>query len=178
MFEQIDDFSGLQAVCKYWQTVRAELDAIDQNAFLDWPEKSIYTGDWSVFPFYRFGEKVASTCATCPRTAALIEGIPSMVTAGFSRLSPGTHIQPHAGYTNQVLRFHLGLSGGTDCGLRVGGETRGWHPGSAFVFDDTQEHEAWNRGADDRVVLLLDFKRSTGTDIVFPDHLRGVGENL
>ena len=178
MFEHIDDYPGLNLVCEGWQAVREELEALDQHAFIDWPEKSIYTGDWSVFPFYRFGEKVDSTCATCPRTAALIEGIPGMVTAGFSRMSPGTHIQPHSGYTDQVLRFHLGLSGGTQCGLRVGDETRGWHPGSAFVFDDTQEHEAWNRGTDDRVVLLLDFKRSADTHIAFPDHLRSVGEEL
>jgi hypothetical protein len=46
------------------------------------------------------------------------------------------------------------------------------------VFDDTQEHEAWNRGDGDRVVLLLDFKRTTEADITFPNHLRGVGENL
>lgn len=178
MFERIAHYPSLKAVCEGWRDVRVELDTLDQNAFLDWPEKSIYTGDWSVFPFYRFGEKVESTCAACSRTAALIEDIPGMVTAGFSRLSPGTHIQPHAGYTDQVLRFHLGLSGGTDCGLRVGDETRGWHPGSAFVFDDTQEHEAWNRGDSDRVVLLLDFMRTTETDITFPDHLRGIGENL
>lgn len=178
MFESIAEFPDLKAVCDGWQAIRAELEALDQRAFLDWPETSIYTGDWSVFPFYRFGEKVESTCDACPRTAALIEDIPGMVTAGFSRLSPGTHILPHAGYTDQVLRFHLGLTGGTECGLRVGDETRGWHPGSAFVFDDTQEHEAWNRGESDRVVLLLDFKRSSETDIAFPEHLRGVGENL
>lgn len=178
MFERTNDFPFLDAVCEGWRDVRAELDAIDQQTFLDWPETDIYTGDWSVFPFYRFGEKVESTCAICPRTAALIEDIPGMVTAGFSRLAPGTHIKPHTGYTDQVLRFHLGLTGGADCGLRVGEETRGWHPGSAFVFDDTLEHEAWNRGGEERVVLLLDFKRSADMNIAFPEHLRGVGGDL
>ena len=45
------------------------------------------------------------------------------------------------------------------CAIRVGRETRTWSPGSCFVFDDTQEHEAWNRAASTRVVLLFDFKR-------------------
>jgi len=27
-----------------------------------------------------------------------------------------------------------------------------------LVFDDTTEHEAWNRGTQTRIVLLLDFK--------------------
>lgn len=178
VFEYIDNFPHLRAACEAWQAIRAELIAIDHQAFVDWPEREIYTGAWSVFPFYRFGEKVESTCAACPHTAALIEAIPGMVTAGFSRLTPATHIKPHSGYTDQVLRFHLGLTGGVDCGLRVGQEIRGWYPGSAFVFDDTLEHEAWNRGTEDRVVLLLDFKRSLDDDIAFPDHLRGVGENL
>ena len=178
MFERIDDFPHLNAACEGWQAIRAELNGIDHHAFVEWPERDIYTGAWSVFPFYRFGEKVESTCGACPRTTALIEAIPGMVTAGFSRLKPATHIQPHSGYTDQVLRFHLGLTGGADCGLRVGQETRGWHPGSAFVFDDTREHEAWNRGTEDRVVLLLDFKRSADDDIAFPDHLREVGGDL
>jgi beta-hydroxylase len=34
-----------------------------------------------------------------------------------------------------------------------------WREGEAFVFDDTYEHEVWNDGAEDRVVLLLDFER-------------------
>ena len=42
------------------------------------------------------------------------------------------------------------------CGFRVGGETREWRTGEAFVFDDTIEHEAWNRGDSLRVVLILD----------------------
>lgn len=175
MFEPLDDFPYLEAVCTGWPAIRGELDAIDGHAFLSWPETAIYTGDWSVFPLYRFGEKVVTTCTICPQTTELIEDIPGMVTAGFSRMAPGTHITPHAGYTDQVLRFHLGLMGGEDCGLRVGSEIRGWQPGSAFVFDDTQEHEAWNRGSEDRVVLLLDFKRSPDATVAFPEHLRHVG---
>ena len=40
--------------------------------------------------------------------------------------------------------------------FRVGGETREWHEGKAFVFDDTIEHEAWNNSQQDRAVLILD----------------------
>jgi aspartyl/asparaginyl beta-hydroxylase (cupin superfamily) len=42
------------------------------------------------------------------------------------------------------------------CGFRVGGETRAWREGEAFVFDDTIEHEAWNRSDQDRALLILD----------------------
>ena len=42
------------------------------------------------------------------------------------------------------------------CEFRVGGETRKWNVGEAFAFDDTIEHEAWNRSAEDRAVLIMD----------------------
>jgi aspartate beta-hydroxylase len=42
------------------------------------------------------------------------------------------------------------------CGITVAGETMRWEVGKALVFDDAYEHEVWNDGDDDRVVLLLD----------------------
>ena len=45
---------------------------------------------------------------------------------------------------------------GTSGGFRVGGETREWHEGEAFVFDDTIEHEAWNDSDHLRAVLIFD----------------------
>jgi aspartate beta-hydroxylase len=40
--------------------------------------------------------------------------------------------------------------------LRVGGETHAWREGRCVTFDDSFEHEAWNRSDRDRVVLILD----------------------
>lgn len=175
MFEPIEAYPFLASLSEGRQAISDELNALETASFIGWPETDIYTGDWTVFPFYKFGEKIALTCAVCPKTTALIETVPGMVTAGFSRLAPGTHITPHVGYTNAVLRFHLGLTNAEDCGLRVAEETRSWHPGSAFVFDDTAEHEAWNRGPTDRVILLLDFKRHTEAVVPAPEHLRSPG---
>ena len=42
--------------------------------------------------------------------------------------------------------------GNCDCAC----ETRSWVKGEAFVFDDTIEHEAWNRSSQDRAVLIVD----------------------
>ena len=107
----------------------------------------------------------------CPITTKLIEEIPGLLSAGFSSLAPGTYIGPHFGYTNQVLRYHLGLVTPENCAIRVDKETRSWVAGSDFVFDDTQEHEAWNKGESTRVVLLLDFKRDVNAEISFPDEI-------
>jgi len=43
--------------------------------------------------------------------------------------------------------------------LRVGAETRHWRRGETLIFDDSFEHEAWNRGNDTRVVLLFEIWR-------------------
>jgi aspartate beta-hydroxylase len=43
-----------------------------------------------------------------------------------------------------------------DLALNVSGELMRWREGSCFSFDDTFEHEAWNRGDETRVVLLFD----------------------
>jgi len=40
--------------------------------------------------------------------------------------------------------------------MKVASETRRWERGKALVFDDSFEHETWNRAEQDRVVLLFD----------------------
>jgi aspartyl/asparaginyl beta-hydroxylase (cupin superfamily) len=143
-----------------WKTIRDEHANIPSGGYKAWPEKFLYDHGWDVFGFYAFGRRLDKNCALCPETAHLIEQIPGMVTAGFSALEPGTHIRPHKGYTTQVLRCHLGLVVPAEgCALRVASETRPWREGECLVFDDTVEHEAWNRSDMRRVVLLLDFTR-------------------
>jgi beta-hydroxylase len=43
--------------------------------------------------------------------------------------------------------------------MRVGSETRTWREGECLAFDDTVDHEAWNRTMTTRTVLLFDFVR-------------------
>ncbi len=159
MFQRTEDFPAIGLLEARWRDIRSELEQLAPQWFSQWPERDIYAGSWSVFGLYAFGQKIVESCVRCPITAECVESIPGMITAGFSALEPGTHIKPHRGYTGSVLRTHLGLVPAADCALRVGTETRSWEAGKAFVFDDTTEHEAWNRGERTRVVLLLDFKR-------------------
>ena len=71
-------------------------------------------------------------------------------------LKAGAHIPPHTGVANIRLVVHLPLIVPPDCGIRVGSETRGWEEGRCVVFDDTFEHEAWNKSGQTRVVLICD----------------------
>ena len=74
----------------------------------------------------------------------------------WSLLKPGTHIQPHHGMLNTRLICHIPLIVPKDCAIRVGNETRAWREGEALIFDDSFEHEAWNKSGDTRVILLFE----------------------
>jgi len=172
--------AGLEA---NWRLVRQELDRLQGDDFKHWPERFLYEGRWDVFVLYAFGEKLENNCALCPETARLVAAIPGMTTAGFSMLVGGAHIKPHVGYTDEVLRCHLGLLVPPGCSLRVGDEERAWEEGKCMVFDDTIEHEAWNRSDETRVVLLIDFKRDArqgevGGRAAHPAELRPFLEKL
>jgi aspartate beta-hydroxylase len=117
---------------------------------------------WDAFFFYRHGVRNDENCARCHRTAAIIDALPIVRIREhapeicFSVLTPGTHILPHRGVTNTRLVTHLPLIVPNDCAIEVGGERKVWIEGQCFTFDDTFEHEAWNRGNSTRVVMLMD----------------------
>jgi aspartate beta-hydroxylase len=117
---------------------------------------------WDAYFFYRHGRRHDEHCARCPQTTALLDALPLVRIRDhapetlFSVLSPGTHILPHTGVTNTRLVTHLPLIVPPDCALRVGGEEHAWQEGRCVTFDDTWEHEAWNRSDRTRVVMILD----------------------
>ncbi len=45
----------ITALSEVWMDIRAELLALSDQYFISWPEKSIYDGNWTVFPLYKFG---------------------------------------------------------------------------------------------------------------------------
>lgn len=120
------------------------------------------TTDWGAIFLYRYGQSREEVLARCPRTAAVLAKLPLADIPGrgptvfFSVLKPRTHIPPHTGVSNIRSIVHLPLIVPDDCGFRVGGETRNWREGEAWVFDDTIEHEAWNRSDRPRAILILD----------------------
>lgn len=95
--------------------------------------------------------------ALCPVTCALLDGVPRAYEhAFFSALTPGTHIIKHNGPTNKKLRVHLPLTGVEGSRMRVADGMHEAVAGSALVFDDSFEHEAWHDGREARVVLIFD----------------------
>ena len=121
--------------------------------------------DWGAFYLWKNGELIEENAEKCPETVAALKSVPLGFLAGqtpsalFSILKPGTHIPPHNGMMNTRLICHLPLVVPPDCALRVANQTLNWKEGELIVFDDSVEHEAWNRSNETRVVLLFDIWR-------------------
>lgn len=120
-------------------------------------------GSWDAVFFYRHGTRFDANLERAPVTASLLERIPRVDIRDhgpemlFSLLRPGAHILPHRGVTNSRAVAHLPLVVPPDCALHVLGEPpHAWQEGRVMVFDDTFEHEAWNRSGQLRAILLMD----------------------
>lgn len=120
---------------------------------------------WGAYYLWEGGAPVAGHAERCPAVMAALEQAPIPVIRGrspmalFSLLRAGTHIAPHHGLLNTRLIVHIPLIAPPGCALRVGAETRAWEEGRALIFDDSFEHEAWNRSDRTRIVLLFEIWR-------------------
>lgn len=117
---------------------------------------------WSSFHLYKGGQKINENCNRCPLTLEALRDVPLVEIDDhapevfFSILRPGAYIPPHYGLGNHKLAVHLPLLVPDACAIRVGSETRGWTEGECLIFDDSFEHEAWNRSDHIRVVLIME----------------------
>jgi len=117
--------------------------------------------DWSSLHLYKVAEETPFA-ELFPKTLQALDAADVVRVDGrpvelfFSRLRPGTHIPPHFGIANNRVTIHLPLIVPGDCEIRVGNEMHAWREGELFAFDDSFEHEAWNRSSEDRVVLIFE----------------------
>lgn len=154
--------SFIEDLERHYPHIKEEfLRVVSEDLCVQWPERFLYNEGWNVFGLRFQYQDLPEAHALCPYISRLVKKYDRMIeTAGFSILSPGTVIRPHVGYSHEVLRCHLGIQVPPgDCCLRVGAATWKWKEGRAFIFDDTIEHEAWNRTDQKRIVMLLDLKK-------------------
>jgi aspartate beta-hydroxylase len=156
-------------VCRYlenhFDAIKTELSRVTAThgtaaGYFAVHEPLVLSGSWDELMFYEAGIRVEGSAELLPVTAAIIDGLPEqMKRAGaimLSKLSPGTHLAAHCGFTNRRLRVHLGIQTPKDAFIRVGDQTLEWQEGRCIVFDDSFEHEVWHFGTEARVVLLAD----------------------
>lgn len=134
----------------------------DEHLPLDQWRELNHSPRWSAFHFYEKGEPIEERARRAPATTEVLSKLPQprvrlrSPSALFSVLQPRTRIPPHTGIANFRLVVHLPLIVPPGCGFRVGGETRQWRAGEAWVFDDTIEHEAWNDSDETRIIFICD----------------------
>jgi aspartate beta-hydroxylase len=175
-FFERGDFPWLDAVEAATDEIRAELlsvlisDREGLEPYVDHPagipldqwKELNKSRRWSAYFLWNQGVPQPAHIARCPRTIEVLRKVPRVEverrapTAYFSILEPGTRIPPHTGVTNTRAIVHLPLIVPEKCGFRVGSRTREWVPGTAWVFDDTIEHEAWNLSDSPRAILIFD----------------------
>jgi ornithine lipid ester-linked acyl 2-hydroxylase len=169
-FLDVAKLPWIQFIEAEWHLIRVELDCV-LNAVDLLPgfeniqaEQLALTSDnrWKIFPVLMYGKWITVNVLRCPETTRLIKTIPGIRAAMFSILQRGKELAPHRGNYCGILRYHLGLKIPKPielCGISVGGAVAQWEEGKSLVFDDTHLHHAWNRSAEDRVVLFVDFDR-------------------
>ncbi len=166
-------FPWIAEIESRWTEIQAELKAVLAREAGIPPLASISpdhrqiapAGKWKSFFLYGYGYRVDENCRRCPVTTELVERIPGLNSAFFSILAPGTHIPRHRGVTKAILTAHLGLivpENGRSCRMQVADEFVHWQEGRTLVFDDTYPHEVWNDTKEQRVVLLVQFRRPVG----------------
>jgi aspartyl/asparaginyl beta-hydroxylase (cupin superfamily) len=120
------------------------------------PEKA-----WKVFYLHAMGETPEANAALCPKTTALLQGIPGLFQAFFSILEAGKSVPPHVGPYRGYLRYHLGLVVPDEDppSIRIKDEHYTWREGESILFDDSWNHEVINHCPRDRVILIVDIRR-------------------
>jgi hypothetical protein len=153
-----------QAIGDEMRAVR-DLDARPFHYDLGEAERHALTagGAWDAYFFFVDGERDDAHHAACPRTSAVLAALPLDHVRDhgpevcFSIMRPGAHILPHRGVTNARAVLHLGLDIPDGCALHLTGVAeQAWQVGRCFAFDDTYEHEAWNKSPHTRTILLGD----------------------
>jgi len=154
-------FALTAALESHFAQIKAEALQVRTNFYHEEAEQIGRTGSWQVCMFYEQGRRNDFVCEQCPVISSIIDKhLEVRRSAGLiylSCLGPQTHVAPHQGGSNLRLRCHFALSVPSgDCAMRVGEEVRHWEEGRCLVFDDTFEHEVWNRTDQPRLVLLID----------------------
>ena len=162
------DFPELAPLREHWQEIREEAVRLNDEGAIraatgynDIGFNSFFRTGWTRFYLTWYGKDMATAEQLCPRTMALLRGIPSLKAAMFASLPPGARLVRHRDPYAGSLRYHLGLATPNDpgCYIVVDGQRYHWKDGEAVMFDETFIHHAENTTQGQRVILFCDIER-------------------
>jgi aspartyl/asparaginyl beta-hydroxylase (cupin superfamily) len=88
VFVDTDQFPFMEDLRRSWRGIRAECLALAHDSFEPWVQREMYGEGWSVYGLIAFGTRIDAALACCPRTAEVLQRVPGLTTAGFSRMTP------------------------------------------------------------------------------------------
>jgi ornithine lipid ester-linked acyl 2-hydroxylase len=165
-FYESSDFPFLRKWQDAWSQILLEWQQArhlgTHHSFDHYTQKNLPDSKWVLQTLLFFQMKNKALLAQFPSIAELLKD-EDLIAVEFSLLTGGTHILPHKGFSKMILRCHLPLivPEEGECALRVGEEQKAWNEGELLIFDDSFEHEAWNKSTMPRLVLMLDFPNPT-----------------
>lgn len=154
---------------------------LDKLSSIDWTSHFVrqnYEGDWSVIPLRSAaGETHPIRMIYSDPTATVFEDTPMLASCGYFRevvaafacevrsvrlmkLTPGSIIKAHTdldlGVENGAARVHIPVTTNPGVEFRLNGARVEMKAGEAWYLRLADPHSAANRGAEDRVHLVLD----------------------
>lgn len=152
------DFGFRSRLESNFEVIRREWDSLPVDRRVRWIEDGAVDGDWFIVGLFAAGRRISKNCDLLKSTAAILDAIPGIYTAGFSVVGKRSRLPQHCGEDRTLLRCHLGIKIPTDSALSADGIVRFWQEGKTLVFDDTLPHFAWNDSESEKVILLIDFR--------------------
>jgi len=111
---------------------------------------------------YRRSFKQREATFHCPQTMTAVEALPLAQLNGLapdvylSKLNQHSRTSARYGVSNFKLKVLLPLLAPRGCAIKVGDVTRQLHQGECLIFDESFEHERWNRSQE--TCLALEFE--------------------
>ena len=164
-FYPVEEFPELDVLIDNWEGIRDEVLRAEQEQGLLKGHKTYNTPpisdnqSWSNYYLDNFMWRTHDNRKKFPFTASVVDKIPNCTLSAISILSPGGFVKPHYVDTDGIVRCHLGLVIPDDypvCGIRVGGEERGWKEGGLVLFTEAHLHDVWNNSSQRRYILIVD----------------------
>ena len=169
-FWNASDFPWYNKILPSIPNILSEYKALSASRPSDYgteDDHKLHEGSWAWHSLVTKGKVRGDAAIICPQTSEalfsnvgedLLTDVPFSY-AFFSTLNAGASIASHHGPCNIRLRCHIPLivpEETYDVGMKVGGKIVKWELGKPILFDDTYEHEVWNKSSKERVVLLFD----------------------
>ena len=151
------EFELVAELEKMSDAIIAEFLMMDRRMFAPSSDRISRSGAHDVCILFEHGRRNADVAVHCPVTTKIVE---MYRTVGgrvyFERIGPALRGAPHRSSTNVRLRCNLGLTPSTGSGITVDKLPERLRQRRCLVFDESFEHEQWNRSDGESAALVID----------------------